>query len=835
MVTRRRPISPERQHILHDTLRWIIPGVMMFLYFWAGYKRYVPPLVSVVHVTIFCLLCGWGIWKIVRRERLARSPLTWPLLALLGSTTLSTIFSVSMRSSFDGLVMILTLVLVCFLITDLLANGWQPVYLVRSLLVAASLLLIIGSINIGDYMHEWWQVRTASYTPLLFTYRLFGVTDHPNTLAGQLTMFLPFAIVALAQSQRGAVRIAWAGWLGWFVVIFFFTGSRGGTMGAGVATAITVTWLLLRHGWPQWGKIHLWVRQTAPVWGATLCYIGLFLILTFYPTIQARFSSLYTGSPVPTTTSTFSANSGDVTQSASGRMSFWAVAWREFLAHPATGSGPLTFGRAFVRDEPGVRYWVSIHPHNLFFDMLGNQGLAGVLALAWMILTGFVLFARGLWNTIPPDSALNNEEASLLVAATAALSGFLTHSLVDVTGITTFLLVVLITPIGLHAAGAVRQDQRPLSRWSALVLAAPLLLAVILVRYNRAQEAMFQAVQYGVKGDWAAAAHAMDAAVENDPSFAFYHGQRGYAYSYLAAPVNGEGDPAALKSALESYTLSRELEPPYVPNLLNMAALLEQAGQPQQVEQILEATVKLPQTLQWALPHLLLAERYAAQGRGAEADTLFTTAFKAEPHAPAMAACQMSETCRVAAQRLITPTLIATTHERVHLLLAQGEPQQALELLKQVPENNKSPLPWLDRANAHLAFGQVAEGTYALAVADTLRSTGTSPETDAYNGLTHAAYAQAQGQTTQVIADLEGAVKPTVKLRYSYALYRRIGLPGDLQPRLDLLQSTADDLAVYRQLATLYEQQGRTTDAAWAQERADLLAFWLATDEQTEP
>lgn len=838
-------------HLLNG-FRWFIPGTLLFFYSWWGYRRFFPPYVFSIQATAFTVLCLWAVWKLTRREGLPRSPLTWPLLALLGSTSLSTCFSVDPRRSFDGLLTTLVLVLGFFLVCDMLLAGWKAQTFVSMLLWLATLLIGVGLWTQGTYYWEQWQAHPASYPPFLLEHRLFGVVDHPNFLAGSLNLVFPFAVLRLAQSRTRMARAGWALWLGGFVLVLFWTRSRGGWVAASAATTFLVGWLLVWRGGVPWRTgWRTWLRQTAPVWGTTLAYVGLFLLLLRGPDLLTALQGTSDADTVASGPA-FTLSSGRSLQAAGGsRLLFWSVAWDEFTAHPLTGSGPLTYARAFVRKVSSVRFWSPSYAHSLYVETLGSLGLPGVGALAWLILAGSITFARALWRSLlwrwfrswfrsdraPADTAScsphprgeEDEPQALLtlVGVCAALSGFLVHSLVDMIGKmpTNDLVVVVLAACGVSAAGALRGGPRGVSRWTAAVLVAPALLVVVLLRHGAGQQAMFDGMVQALQGDWPAAAHQMDRAVAADPWFAFYYGQRGYAYSVLAAPVGAEGDSTALARALESYAVSLQVEPDYVPNLLNAAALLDQAGRVQEAEALLKRAAALPHARYWALPSLLLGSRSAAQGRPDEAEALFQRAFASEPYAPDMAACRRSLACRTAA-RPLSPTL--TLHEEVQVLLAQGEAGQALDLLDtHTSLSTSDPLVWYDRAEVHLSLGQYGEARYALDTADTLRSAHQAfATTDAHAALLHAALLLAEGEDRmgQAIAILEHAVRPHLALEgYGYGAFHRIGLPGLLQPRLALLQQTRDDLRVYTLLARLYEEQGRMEEAARAQRRAQIL------------
>ncbi len=826
---------------LRTTMRWMVTGFALFLYAWLDYRRYVPPFVFITQGTVLLLLGGWGIWKAVRRQGVVVSPLAWPLVAFLGASALSTLFSVDMRRSFDGLLVTLVLVLSFFMLCDMVRAGWRLSALVNILIWTATLALGLGVWTTASHFWEQWQAASAGYPAFLVEFRLYRVADHPNLLAALINLAMPFVIMRLAGSENLAARVGWSAWLAGYVVVLVFTRSRGGMVAAGGMVVLSAGWLLVWHGIPWRENLAAWFRRTLPIWGGIVAYGALFVLLLSAPDMLA--SSFQSGEAATdgATRSAYTTSGGRTVESAAtGRMAFWGVAWHSFQRHPLLGSGPVTYGYAFVEESPGVRQWLTAHAHNLYLNILGTQGLVGAALFAWVVLAGLVTFVLALWRSRAAwvggyQGGLGEEpgEANtwpLVLAVCVALSGFLVHSLVDVPGSlhSNHLLVILVTVVGLEAAGALQSERATLPRGVVLVALVPLVLAGVLVRYGVAQKAMFEGVVHGVTHNWEAAAHAMDRAVESDPQFVFYQEQRGYAYSVLAMPVAGTGDAGAQQRMLASYALVLRERPPLVPVLLNAGEAFRTAGMPALADDVLERAIALPQAQQWALPWLLLAERRAEQGRIPEAESLFERAFAAEPHAPAMAACQRSSACRTAAnQRKHTPSIEIQAHEQAQALLAQGQPAQALAELDQVPISSASPLPWIDRAMVFIALGQLEQAEFALDTARTLQGAGIHASVAAFDARARAALALARGEQAQAIDALEAAAYPGVRLSYSYVLFHRVALPGELSPQVDLLQRTADDLAVYRQLATLHEQQGQTDAAARARAYADALAALL--------
>jgi len=265
-----------------------------------------------------------------------------------------------------------------------------------------------------------------------------------------------------------------------------------------------------------------------------------------------------------------------------------------------------------------------------------------------------------------------------------------------------------------------------------------------------------------------------------------------------------------------------------VPDLLNAAVLLKEAGAPQRGDALLAEAV--PRWSGSPLPTLLLAEDYAQQGRNGDAAALFTDALGRHASARDTAACRSSPSCRDAAQRIAAPAdLLSAAHEKAWALLAAGQPQQALAVLSSVPIGHISPLPWLDRGDAYLASSQIPQARYATEVAVALRAHD-APGTAVRAALLDSALALQAGDARAATVALESVMRPKVTL-LSYDIVRRqFELPSLLVPRLAMLERSADDLTAYRRLTELYRSQGRAADTAWSEDQASALAALLEGD-----
>jgi hypothetical protein len=78
--------------------------------------------------------------------------------------------------------------------------------------------------------------------------------------------------------------------------------------------------------------------------------------------------------------------------SGSWRIDFWRVAWHEFEAHPATGTGAGTW-ESYWYEHRGDSKQNSTEAHSLYIEALGELGVPGVLLLLAMVLVPFAALA----------------------------------------------------------------------------------------------------------------------------------------------------------------------------------------------------------------------------------------------------------------------------------------------------------------------------------------------------------------------------------------------------------------------------------------------------------
>jgi O-antigen ligase len=116
----------------------------------------------------------------------------------------------------------------------------------------------------------------------------------------------------------------------------------------------------------------------------------------------------------------------------SGRTRYWSTAWAMFREAPWSGQGPHTFG-IFHRTP-----W----PHNLYLEVLAEQGLVGLLALVSLMICSLIA-AWKIQRTAPAEVRL------LGTGALAGLIGFWSAGVVELSLLREWVVTTLFVLLGI--------------------------------------------------------------------------------------------------------------------------------------------------------------------------------------------------------------------------------------------------------------------------------------------------------------------------------------------------------------------------------------------------
>ena len=343
------------------------------------------------------IIGGWLLWRVFSARKIPRTPLDFPLLFLLASWLLSTLFSVNPVYSRETLVFLVTYLFFFYLAADGGRWPWGVELTFNALLGVAGLVWMLALLQLS-----WWY-RDYTPAPALLQGQVgvvlprLSVLGNPNTMASFLALVIPIVLYKLTTATRSITRLLLALWLAMLVGALILTQSRGGWL----AFFVSLGFYLLLF-WKRAGVSLRFSLNSG--WGkgaVALLIIGLGGSLVW---LILRLRSFAEGVDI--------------------RQQVMAGALKTLWKHPLSGSGLGTLGEELLRNQqPLSRIWADAH--NLYLSLAAETGLIGAIGLAWLAVAGL----RFAWLTLQRPEVPPGNGASL--ACLAALLGFAAHNLVD--------------------------------------------------------------------------------------------------------------------------------------------------------------------------------------------------------------------------------------------------------------------------------------------------------------------------------------------------------------------------------------------------------------------
>ena len=378
-----------------------------------------------LYIAGFALPLKWDIFLLVLAlfsafifiTRSRTSTTTWSTLALLvvvflAATVLSTLMSVDRDRSIRLGMQLLPAVLLFFLVAEHF-DGSQDIRLlyltfsVVGLVLASTVLWVawptIDSLNVRDLI-------SRLGVPLLIV---------PNDLIF-LALIAPLSLVLLYRDAPSVCGIIAAFSILLSLCAAFVVRSRTAVLTMLISLVCTTLFTQRR-------------RRLAIGLGAILALfsLGLLLNILFSPDSHI----------VAKVVREWGTTSG---QRIAGRTPLWSTAWTLFLQAPMLGQGPHTFG-VFHPKAP----WV----HNLYLEVLAEQGVLGLTALG-------VLLAYGLSVAWQLRRATNSDVASFGAGALAGLVGFCSAAVVELSFVRQWVVIILFVLLGTIAhLWSINQDR----------------------------------------------------------------------------------------------------------------------------------------------------------------------------------------------------------------------------------------------------------------------------------------------------------------------------------------------------------------------------------------
>ena len=473
-VAKRRVPTPDRRPPVGPSLAGVGRG-LLFVYlvlsplvFWRGTLEAFEYNKVALLTGAAILLCGLGTIAVAERglaidriRCLLRSPVVWGVGLCVLSACLSTVFSISPRTSFwgahesyAGLLTCLAYVILFFATVFLLRDAEDCRRLTMAAVIAAGVASGYALMQVMHLDPLAWD-RVSGFQTYI---RPFGTMGHPNLLAAYLVMALPLIVhngmQALKRERRpaallcGAIAVA-------SVVAVVLTLSRGGWLALG-ATA-----LVMGFGWG-------WLAEKGAVRKGVLIGLGALV------TCAVLFFVL-----VPLGVLGTVADRGGQFADAGGRQYIWKAAWEIFQDRPALGSGVDTFQLAFGahRDLGFWRWEWNLTPtkaHNEILHILATHGAVGGIAVV-VLLCGLGAAVLRVWR------AADSAQRQFVVALTAGLVAFGTQALFSFTvvgfGTLVVTLAAIIVQMQLPADG--QRSKGFFTPWRTRALQALLIVGIV--------------------------------------------------------------------------------------------------------------------------------------------------------------------------------------------------------------------------------------------------------------------------------------------------------------------------------------------------------------------
>jgi O-antigen ligase len=394
-----------------DTLRdwgrsllWLLLFATPVVFSRATTEAFEYPKLALIKAAALVFLAGALLVPRAVDARL-RDPIVAGVLSCWGAAALSTLFSVSPRTSllgaegsFAGLLTLTAFVVLFFAARTLCTDAASARAALAAALAGVGVSIAYGGAQLLGFDPLRWKA------PIVFSgvSRVFSTQGHPNSLAQILALALPLALYFLQRALRerrldaafgyGFVALGGAG-------LALLTLSRAGV----VAIAAALVVLLVGAA-----KSRRWLVVTSLA-GALALGLGL---AALSDAGAERLDAL---------ARRLAGRGGDGVEQ-DPRWFLWAGAWSTFREQPVLGAGPETFALTYAARRPPEAWraeWgqTAVKAHNQLLELLATRGLLGAAAALWLVCG----VARALRHS--------RDDAFLALAAFAGLVAFAVHTL----------------------------------------------------------------------------------------------------------------------------------------------------------------------------------------------------------------------------------------------------------------------------------------------------------------------------------------------------------------------------------------------------------------------
>ncbi len=321
----------------------------------------------------------------------------------------------------------------------MVALAHQPsrrhLYVALGLLATAAAGLGTFFLLTNDWAAQPVKVALLSRLGAALSEALPNLSGHritPNVVGGMLAVLLPygFALVTIqpprwlgrdATCWQGALRVFWVVALLIAGLALLLTVSRGAWLGLAAAALL----------WGLWRAVAGEPAQELLRWRRQLLAGGLLCLALAVGALVGGYAVLSLGLP-----------GADLL---SGRLTLWRDGLTFAQDYSYTGVGLGLFPIPFSVYTLLIHVGYIVYSHNMWVDLLAEQGIFGLMALVLLVGSAVVQFAR--WRRLASRSLGRIMEASLASIVALAVHGIFDNVLYGSRG-----LLLLFVPFGMMAA-----------------------------------------------------------------------------------------------------------------------------------------------------------------------------------------------------------------------------------------------------------------------------------------------------------------------------------------------------------------------------------------------
>jgi len=538
---------------------------------------------ALVQTVLLLMLAAIVVMGAVRR-----TTMTGPLVGVIVSVALTSIWSVRPESSVRAL-MVWTMYLgIVILTVSTLASARTATHVLDAALATGAWLCLLGL--------SW------AWAGSLFGGRWYSTFYWPNPFASFLLLLLPMALMRFLHARKVRETLSHSIIALTLAVSLVLTYSRGAWLSFVMITPVLLALVPPPARWVA-------VRRVAVL----MAVVALAVVVL---TARAPGHSSSSGI-LERAASTADAGSDSI----QGRLSFWRSALAIFRDHPLVGTGPWTYGVVHTRYQDDVRFYAS-DAHNLYLQTAAEMGLVGVVALMALLVAIAVTCFRAL------RAVRGTSEYPLVAGVGLGLLAFFLHSALDVNWAFPANPALAFTMVGVLAWYELSSQERarpqfrvPIRGWR-VVASAALLIAVLVVQVSRlAQQQFLEGQRLTRSGQWGAATPRFARARQLNPLNADYQLAYAVAIMHLPSPLF-EFAVSSVRRAIELDRMNATY--PTQLALLLMAHSKDDPRLNAEAEHLLQGALELDRYNDPAV-YRLLAQLYLRQGRVEEAASVYQT------------------------------------------------------------------------------------------------------------------------------------------------------------------------------------------------------------------